>query len=126
MGRPINKRWFGLVGLGSGTGLTTGNTLPIIANVGAGQFDGYILKQRATRKFKVESNDQIQSGNIILVDKITGVLSGEGSLIGIVIGTGPVAIKKLTRHHAIDFAGNKYAWTLQDDSTETLIILTAI
>lgn len=126
MGRPINKRWFGQVGLGSGTGLNTGNTLPIIANVGAGQFDGYILKQRATRKFKVESIDQTQSGNVILVDKTSGLLDGEGALIGIIIGTGPVSIKKLTRHHATDFAGRRYAWTLQDDSTETLIILTSI
>jgi len=126
MGRPINKKWFGQVGLGTGTGLNTGNTLPIIANVGAGQFNGYILKQRATRKFKVESIDQTQSGNVTLVDKTTGVLAGEGALVGIIIGTGPVAIKKLTRHHAVDFTGHKYTWTLQDDSTETLIILSAI
>lgn len=126
MGRPINKRWFGPVGLGTGTGLTTGNKLPIVANVGNGQFDGYILKQRGTRKFKVEDNAQSQVGNIILVDKLSGVLEGEGALIGIIIGNGPVAIKKLTRHHATDFNGSRYSWTLQDDSTETLIILTAI
>jgi hypothetical protein len=120
MGRPINKKFFGPVGLG------TGNALPIIANVGAGQFDGFINKQRGTRKFKVSSNDNAQHGNVILVDKITGVLAGEGALVGIIVGTGPIAIKKLTRHHATDFAGHRYAWTLQDDSTETLIILTAI
>jgi len=126
MGRPINKRWFGPVGLGTGTGLNTGNTLPVIANVGAGQFNGYILKQRATRKFRVSDAAQTQVGNVVLVDKLTNVLEGEGALIGIIIGTGQKAIKKLTRYHATDFAGNRYTWTLQDDSTETLIILTAI
>lgn len=126
MGRPINKRWFGATGLGAGTGLTTGNTLPIRANLGAGEFEGFIIKQRATRKFKVSSDDTLQQGIVHLVDKITGLLAGEGSLVGIIIGTGPIAIKKITRHHVSDFAGNKYNWTLQDDSTETLIILTAI
>jgi hypothetical protein len=125
MGRPINKRWFGPTGLGIGTGLTTGNKLPIIANIGAGQFDGYILKQRATRKFKVSSSDNLQHGNIVLVDKIAGLLSGEGSLVGL-DGLTQVAIKKLTRHIATDFSGHRYSWTLQDDSTQTLIILTSL
>lgn len=126
MGRPINKRWFGPVGLGTGTGLNSGNALPIKANVGAGEFDGYIIKQRATRKFKVSNDNQTQSGNVVLVDKLSGLAAGEGALVGVIIGVGHKAIKKITRHHVSDFAGNKYTWTLQDDSTETLIILTAI
>jgi hypothetical protein len=126
MGRPINKRWFGATGTGSGTGLSTGNTLPIRANIGSGEFEGYILKQRATRKFKVSNDNGTQTGTVLLVNKLTGLLEGEGSLVGIVIGTGPLAIRKLTRHIAVDFNNNRYSWTLQDDSTETLIILTAI
>lgn len=125
MGRPINKRWFGPTGLGIGTGLTTGNKLPMIANVGAGQFNGYIIKQRATRKFKVSSANNLQHGNVILVNKLVGLLTGEGALVGL-DGLTPVAIKKLTRHIATDFSGHRYRWTLQDDSTQTLIILTAI
>lgn len=125
MGRPINKRWFGATGVGSGTGKNTGNNLPVKGNVGAGEFDGYIVKQRATRKFKVSNDAGTQVGTIVLVNKISGLLAGEGSLIGIANGS-PVAIKKITSHVVTDFNGNRYTWTLQDDSTETLIILTSI
>jgi hypothetical protein len=123
MGRPINKRFFGPTGLGSGS---IGNKIPVRANLGTGQFEGFILKQRATRKFRVSSDDTLQTGVIHLVDKETGLLSGEGSLVGIIIGTGPKTIKKLTAKHAFDFSGVRYQWTLQDDSTETLLILTAV
>jgi hypothetical protein len=126
MGRPINKRWFGTTGTGTGTGLKTGNNLPIRANLGAGQFEGFILKQRATRKFKVSSDDGASTGTVTLVDKVTGLSAGEGSLVGIQLGVGPKTIRKLTSHVAYDFNGVRYSWTLQDDSTETLIILTAI
>ena len=121
MGRPINKRFFGPTGLGTGT---TGNKLPVRANLGAGQFEGYIIKQRATRKFKVSDDAASQSGVVTLVNKLTGLSAGEGSLVGIVIGVGPVAVRKFTSHHAFDFSGVRYTWTLQDDSTETLLILT--
>lgn len=124
MGRPINKRFFGPTGLGTGTSLTTGNKIPVRANLGAGEFEGFIIKQRATRKFKVSSDDTLQTGVVTLVDAITGLTDGQGSLVGVVIGVGPVAIKKLTSHHAFDFSGVRYTWTLQDDSTETLLILT--
>lgn len=126
MGRPLNKRWFGATGVGTGTGLNTGNNLPIRANVGSGEFEGYIVKQRATRKFKVSNDANTSVGIVTLVDKVSGLVAGEGSLVGIIIGVGPVAIRKITRHIASDFSGNRYSWTLQDDSTETLIILTAI
>jgi hypothetical protein len=126
MGRPLNKRWFGMVGTGSGAGKFAGNHLPIKANVGTGEFDGYIIKQRATHKFKASRIDNSERGIVKLVDKTSGLSSGEGALLGIVIGTGPVALKKLTSHVAVDFSGNRYSWTLQDDSTATLLILTAI
>ncbi len=119
MGRPLNKRWFGTTGTGN-------NTFPIRANIGAGEFTGYIIKQRATRKFRVSDMAGAQVGTVVLVDKVSGLLANEGSLIGIGPGGLPLTIKKITSKLAVDFAGNRYKWTLQDDSTETLIILTAI
>lgn len=121
MGRPINKRFFGPTGLGTGP---TGNKLPVRANLGAGEFEGYIIKQRATRKFKVSNDAASQTGVVSLVNKLTGLTAGEGSLVGVVIGIGPVAIRKFTSKHAFDFTGTRYTWSLQDDSTETLLILT--
>lgn len=126
MGRPLNKRWFGVTGVGTGTGNFSGNHLPINANLGTGEFTGYILKQRATNKFKVSKNDNSLRGIVKLVDKTSGLLSGEGALIGVIIGVGTVALKKITTHVAHDFSGNRYSWVLQDDSTATLLILTAI
>jgi hypothetical protein len=126
MGRPINKRWFGLTGTGVGTGKFSGNHLPIRANVGSGEFEGYIVKQRATHKFKASRLDDSERGVVKLVDKVTGLASGEGSLVGIVLNIGPIALRKISSHVAYDFSGNRYSWTLQDDSTATLLILTVI
>jgi|WetSurMetagenome_2_1015567.scaffolds.fasta_scaffold1593784_1 hypothetical protein len=116
MGRPLNKKWFNLAG----------THLPIRANVGTGEFEGYILKQRSNHKFKASRLDDSERGIVRLVNKTTGLLSSEGSLVGIVVGIGPLPIKKITSHIAYDFSGNKFAWELQNDSTATILILTAI
>lgn len=126
MGRPINKRWFGITGTGTGAGKFSGNHIPMRANVGTGEYEGYIVKQRATHKFKVSKLDGSDRGIVRLVNKVTGLASGEGSLVGVVLGVGPIALKKITSHVATDFSGNRFSWTLQDDSTATLLILTAI
>ena len=41
------------------------------------------------------------------------------------VGNG-IAIRKLQNRTCFDFANNRYTWELQDDSTETLLVLTAI
>jgi hypothetical protein len=50
------------------------------------------------------------------------------TLVGIVAGAGqrPVTLKKLNFRTAVDFNGVRYKWSLQDDSSQTLLILTAI
>jgi hypothetical protein len=38
----------------------------------------------------------------------------------------PVTLKKINFRTAVDFSGNRYKWSLQDDSSQTLLVLTAI
>jgi hypothetical protein len=50
------------------------------------------------------------------------------TLVGIVAGAGqrPVTLKKINYRTAVDFSGNRYKWALSDDSSQTLLILTAM
>ena len=38
----------------------------------------------------------------------------------------PVTLSKINFRTAVDFNGNRYKWSLQDDSSQTLLVLTAI
>ena len=51
MGRPLNKRLFGVAGVGP---TATGNEIKVNFHNGAGVKEGYIVKQKATKKFVVE------------------------------------------------------------------------
>lgn len=131
MGRPINKRWFGTVGTGTGTGLFTGNNLPVRFKTGGTVFEGYIVSQKGSRTFVCDQS--------IVTSPPTGQVratlvqgtnndpdnNGEATLVGIYNGSA-VTLRKLTNRVATDWSGNRYTWTLTDDSTETLLILTAI
>lgn len=53
--------------------------------------------------------------------------NGEATLVGINDAGGtPVTLRKINYRTATDFSGNRYKWTLSDDSTQSLLILTAI
>jgi hypothetical protein len=62
-----------------------------------------------------------------MVNKATAALAlGEMVLFGS-DGTGNrIPLKKITARKATDYNNNQYTWIVQDDSTETIIILTAI
>jgi hypothetical protein len=47
------------------------------------------------------------------------------TLVGMLNGA-PRTLSKINFRTAVDFNGNRYKWSLQDDSTQTLLILTAI
>jgi hypothetical protein len=53
-------------------------------------------------------------------------VANTATLVGINATGNPVTLKKLNYRTAVDFSGNRYKWTLSDDSTQTLILLTAI
>jgi len=134
MGRPVNKRNFGL--------LDDGTNFTINVQVGANSESesGYILRQRSVNKFLV--NDLKTgtkttvggsgTGNVgicTLVDKVAGGLgANEMSIQGTLDdGTGSqVRIKKLYNRTCRDFNNNRYTYVIQNDSTASIMVLTAI
>lgn len=126
MGRPINKRWFGTTGTGTGTGKFTGNNLPIRFKLGGTVYEGYITKQTGSNRYKVSTDDgTTATGTVYLKNAILPANNGEAALVGFFNGSATL-IRDLRSRIAIDYSGVRYKWTLSDDSTETLIILTAI
>lgn len=120
MGRPVNKKNFGA------TGVDAAPTIPIRFHDGTSLIEGKVVSQRGNGKFLC-SND---AGNITricrLVNKISPSAEFEASIIGIAPGSSPKIIKKVHNRTAVDFDGNRFTWECQDDSTESLMILTAI
>ena len=49
-----------------------------------------------------------------------------GTSFGIIIPTSTVSVLTHHQHKAVDFSNNQYTWEVQDDSTETVLMLTAI
>ena len=119
MGRPVNKRYFGD---------PSGNTqIRVECNTGNGAVDtGYIVSQKGTNKFKV--TDGTTTLDCRLVNKATAALSaGEMVAFGTNGSTGErITLMKLFNRTATDWNANRYTWEIQDDSTETIMVLTAI
>lgn len=129
MGRPLNKRYFGTTGTGTGTGLLTGNNLPIRFKSGGTVYEGFIVKQVGSRRFKCSTDDGTTAvAKCLLTVGTTSdpVNNNEAVLLGLLNGSQPISIREITNKIAIDFSSNRYKWTLTDDSTETLLILTAM
>lgn len=117
MGRPVNKRYFGdPVG---------GTQIRVECNTGNGAVDtGYIISQRGTNKYKVTDGTTVLDCR--LVDKATAALvEGEMVAFGTVNGS-RVTLAKIFNRTCVDFNSNRYTWEIQDDSTETVMVLTAI
>ena len=118
MGRPIDKYFLGATG-GSPA------TIPVRADISGTDFEGYIVNQKGSKTFTVSNDADTVQGEAILVNKITGRDAGEMSIVGLVDGQA-VAIQKITAHKAVDYNSNAYSWEVADDSSESLLILTAL
>jgi len=130
MGRPLNKRYLGDPETPDQrvVGSETENNFRVECNVktATGPVDtGYIIAQKGTNKFKV--TDGTDTLDCRLVNKATAdLLEGEMVMFGS-DGTGNrITLKKVTGHKAYDFDNNIYTWSIEDDSTESIVILTAI
>jgi hypothetical protein len=127
MGRPINKRYFGE--LGSGTDQTDGANLPIRFKTGGTVYEGYILKQKGSRRFSCVSADGTTATAVcVLVDGTSTNFdpsnNGECVLTGFQANSQiQRSIVRITNRIAWDYLGNMHKWTLQDDSTKTILIL---
>ena len=120
MGRPVNKKYFGA------TGSAATPHIPIRFYSGS-LIEGYIVKQRASNKFKCSNDAGSTTAFCTLTsDGSAPNADNECQLIGIGSGGNAIAIKKLFNRTAIDYSGRRYKWTVEDDSTETLLRLTAI
>ena len=55
-------------------------------------------------------------------------VANTATLVGILAGAGqrPITLKKINARTCVDFSGNRYKWTLSDDSTQTILVLTRI
>lgn len=121
MANKLSKRYFGA------TGSAATPHLPIRFKSGGSVYEGFIVNQVSARRFKC-SND---AGSVVEVCKLVqGTNSdpannGEATLVGMLNGS-PVTLRKINFRTTADFNSTRYKWTLVDDSTETLIILTAI
>jgi hypothetical protein len=104
---------------------------------------GILLSQRTETKFKVNDTadgtavnaDGTQrdgtngSGNVGFCTLVDKDVPGDNEMVlkGYISGTGDgVNIRKLHNRTMIDFNNNRYTWEVQDDSTQTLLVLTAI
>ena len=129
MGRPLNKKFFGL--------LDDGTNITVNCQVGsnAESTEGYILRQRSPKRFLVnDAKDGTAvlpggagTGNVSvcqLVNKLDGALGdNEMSIMGEFNGQG-ILIAKLSNKIAVDFNGNRYKWSVVNDSTTSILSLT--
>jgi hypothetical protein len=91
--------------------------------------DVYIVKQKGARRFKVQHTEDGDTKVCKLVNKSfddsSAIVAGEMVIIGYLNGQA-VRLRKLNNRTCADFNGNRYKWALEDDSTTSLITLTAI
>jgi len=134
MGRPLNKRFFGL--------LDDGTNIKVNCQVGSNAESevGYIVRQRSPKRFIVNDkkdgtnklvgateagNGQGNVGVCQLVNKADGNLAAnEMSIMGYNAAGQGIRLAKLFNKIVVDFNGNRYKWSVVNDSTTSLISLT--
>jgi hypothetical protein len=132
MGRPINKKYFGVLGN------ATFPHIPVEAAGFAGKdqitedatADVYIVKQKSARRFLVKHAEDGDEAICRLVDKgyddSSAIVAGEMVIVGYINGSQKVRLRSLTNKIATDFSGVRYKWSLSDDSSTTILILTTM
>ena len=135
MGRPLKKDVLGVDAIGTPLGAATGIRVEAYAG-GAAYTDAtynittnyaYIFKQRGAKTFTCKNQAGTNLGPLVLQETIPNS-NGEMRMNGYVDGNGsaPTPIAKITKRVATDFSGNRYTWTLQNDSSSDYIVLTAV
>lgn len=127
MANKLPKRLFGTLGSSA-----TPHIPVRIYPTGGAAAAGYIVNQVGARRFKclqtvptsppapAEVYKMVQGTNM------DPTVEGTMTIVGLINGSQPVTLRKINFRTASDFSGNRYKWSLSDDSTETLLILTAI
>jgi hypothetical protein len=132
MGRPLRKDVLGVDAIGSSTGAATGVRVEYYDEPSSSlKTDGVIIKQRGAKTFTVVEIANIGSGGKYVkavLQNSTPNAANEMRMWGWLGGNGgtEINIRKITKRVATDWSDNKYTWTLENDSSNDYIVLTAI
>jgi hypothetical protein len=102
MGRPVNKRNFGK---------GTGDQLKTKFKIGGTEYEGYILSQRATRRFRVSSMNDAVTAICELVDKNPGELDNGDMVVVVRLDDGTVGRATKIYNRVAIVNGVKVPWT---------------
>lgn len=122
MANKLSKKFFGATG-------GTSPNLPIRFKSGGTVYEGFIVNQVGARRFKCSTDDGTTAVEVCKLVQGTNsdpANNGEATLVGINSTGNPVTLRKINFRTVVDFSSRRYTWALSDDSTETLLILTAI
>jgi len=132
MANKLPKQLFGATGLEAANGTLgkkgTANNIPVRFKSGGSVYEGIISKQKGARRFRCSTDNgttAVEICKLVEGTNLDPVNNGEMTIVGYLNGTGRT-LRKLNLKTSADFNGNRFKWDLSDDSTETLIILTAI
>lgn len=121
MGRPLNKKYFG----------NDANSIKVqFRPTGSAQeYNGYIVKQLGTKKFRVTNTDVVADGTVTADCKLSAADSGSLAAgdMTITVKTDAAApnnivqILKITAHQIVDENGVNYPWTFTQDNTDSKV-----
>lgn len=129
MGRPVNKKYFGVTQGSSGI---EGNNFTVNAKLPSTAVSqvAIILKQKSSNKFKVNTTRNNVGGTTGIcktVNLAPAALSDNEMSIPAFKPSGEVIfLRRLYNRTAHDFLGGRWKWTIVDDSSSNYIQLTAI
>jgi hypothetical protein len=109
MGRPVNKRNFGK---------GTGNQLKTKFKVGGTEYDGYILSQRATRRFRVSDMADAVTALCTLVDKNPGELANGDMVVVVKLDNGTVGRATRIFNRVAIVNGAKVPWNFATSTSD--------
>jgi hypothetical protein len=109
MGRPVNKRNFGK---------GTGNQLKTKFKVGGTEYEGYIVSQRATRKFRVRSMNDAVTAICTLVDKTPGELANGDMVVVVRLDNGTTGRATKIYNRVAIVNGVKVPWNFSSSTTD--------
>jgi hypothetical protein len=117
MGRPIRSDRNGVQVFGTYVGAAEGIRCEAYIG-GTNQSDVFIIKQLGARRYKVQEVSGSVTARAKLVSGVPAA-DGEMRLQGFIGGdpAQPITLRKLNKRTATSYAGARYKWLLNDDST---------
>lgn len=116
MGRPVNSRYFG-----SGSG----SQIKVRFKTGGTEYDGYIVKQKGSKRFKVSDGTRTITG--YLVNKSSGALANNDIIINVLKDDGTyVQATKLYNRVAIVEGNQKIKWNFTASESDSAVQITDV